>query len=221
MISIAVNLAWSSCRNPIGHDPEHARRGRRLTPFRIVFCQVAAVDSRQCGSGLRNRLSGPRTPYDGPVSRSGVEAERGPRCRREPSAWVEAGQEQAELIAFGVGEDVPLLPWLLQARQRIRSLVVAPVDAAIVWLVSQAVKTEAAHSHLPPSPLEGLPNCVTAHQLPSRPTNIRSSPAQLSRCSLRNGRTCGGTATVRLPTSVLGSASKATGDLYECNHLRG
>src|SRR5271166_3588700 len=40
---------------------------------------------------------------------SGVEAGRGPRCRREPSEWVEAGLEQAELVAFGVGEDVPLL----------------------------------------------------------------------------------------------------------------
>ena len=30
-------------------------------------------------------------------------------CRREPSEWIEAGLEQAELVAFGVGEDVPLL----------------------------------------------------------------------------------------------------------------
>ena len=30
-----------------------------------------------------------------------------PSCRRGPSEWVEAGLEQAELVAFGIGEDVP------------------------------------------------------------------------------------------------------------------
>jgi hypothetical protein len=80
-------------------------------PFPVVFCQVGDIDSRHCSSGLRNRLSGPTNAVRGPspVSRSDVEAGRGSRCRRQPSEWVEAGLEQAELVAFGVGEDVPLL----------------------------------------------------------------------------------------------------------------
>jgi hypothetical protein len=42
---------------------------------------------------------------------------------------------------------------------------------------------------------------------PSRPTNTRSDPDQLAMCSASTGKTCGGRATIRLPASVLGSAS--------------
>src|SRR5205814_5221302 len=50
-------------------------------------------------------------PAEQPAARKPPEDElvRRPRDRRA-SEWVEAGLEQAELIAFGVGQD---MPWLL------------------------------------------------------------------------------------------------------------
>jgi hypothetical protein len=44
-----------------------------------------------------------------------------------------------------------------------RSLTVAPVDAARVCPVSQIVEAEVIHADLPPCPLEGLPYGITPH----------------------------------------------------------
>jgi hypothetical protein len=85
MISIAANLRGLHVETQSAMIRNMRGTAAASDPSRIVFCQAGDIDSRHCGSGLRNRLSGPRAPYDelGPVSRSGVvEAGSGPRCRR-------------------------------------------------------------------------------------------------------------------------------------------
>jgi len=90
-------------------------------------------------------------------------------------------------------------------------LTVAPVDQSLAGM-PQVVKPETQHPGAAPGTVERLPYGVATHR-----ATVAADEHPILTCPARHvldqdRSTCGGITTVRLPASVLGSASKATGD---------